>query len=113
MQRFGLSERRACRLLGLSRTAMRYCPQPRNDQALRSRLKKLAERHNRYGYLMLHGMLRNEGLVQNRKRTYRLYTEMGLQVRTKRRQKLIRPRVPLDLPQRAVERWSMIIRVNV
>jgi len=71
------------------------------------RLKKLAERYNRYGYLMLHGMLRNEGLVQNRKRTYRLYTEMGLQVRTKRRKKLIRPRVPLDLPQCAGERWSI------
>jgi putative transposase len=86
---------------------MRYCPLPRNDEALRSRLKKLAERYNRYGYLMLHGMLRNAGLVQNRKRTYRLYTEMGLQVRTKRRKKLIRPRVPLDLPQRAGERWSI------
>lgn len=107
MQHFGLSERRACRLLGLSRTAMRYCPQPRNDEALRSRLKKLAERYNRYGYLMLHGLLRNEGLVQNKKRTYRLYTEMGLQVRTKRRKKLIRPRVPLDLPRCAGERWSI------
>jgi putative transposase len=57
MRRFGLSERRACRLLGLSRTAMRYCPRPRNDEALRVRLKKLAERYNRYGYLMLHDQL--------------------------------------------------------
>ena len=53
---------------------------------------------------MLHGLLLNEGLVQNKKRTYRLYTEMGLQVRTKRRKKLIWPRVPLDLPSRAGER---------
>ena len=50
---------------------------------MRSRLKKLAGRYNRYGYLMLHGLLRNEGLVQNKKRTYRLYTEMGLQGRIK------------------------------
>jgi putative transposase len=107
MQRFGLSERRACRLVGVSRAAMRYCPRPNNDEALRTQLKKLAERYNRYGYLMLHGLLRNEGLVQNRKRTYRIFTELGLQVSTKRRKKLIRPRVPLDLPSRAGERWSI------
>jgi putative transposase len=107
MQRFGLSERRACRLLGVSRTAVRYQPRPRGDEALRSRLCQLAERYSRYGYLLLHGMLKNEGLVQNKKRTYRIYTELGLQVRTKRRKKLIRPRIPLDLPSRAGERWSL------
>ena len=85
---------------------MRYRPRPRNDEALRSRLRHLAERYSRYGYLLLHGMLRNEGLVQNKKRTYRIYTELGLQVRTKRRKKLIRPRVPLDLPGCAGERWA-------
>ena len=107
MQRFGLSERRACRLLGLSRTAMRYSPKPKDDEHLRSRLKELAKRYSRYGYLMLHGLLRNEGLVRNKKRTYRLYTEMGLQVRIKHRKKLNRPRVPLALPSRSVERWSI------
>jgi len=107
MQRFGLSERRACRLLGVSRTAVRYRPRLRGDEALRSRLRHLAERYSRYGYLLLHGMLKNEGLVQNKKRTYRIYTELGLQVRTKRRKKLIRPRVPLDLPSRSGERWSL------
>ena len=63
MQRFGLSERRASRLAGLSRTAMRYQPKPRDDHALRARLKELAERYSRYGYLILHGMLKSEGLV--------------------------------------------------
>ncbi len=32
---------------------------------------------------------------------------MGLQVRTKRRKKLVRPRVPMPLPSRAGERWSI------
>jgi putative transposase len=93
--------------LGISRIAMRYQPRPSNDGQLRSRLCQLAEQYNRYGYLLLHGMLKNEGLVQNKKRTYRIYTELGLQVRTKRRKKLIRPRVPLDLPSRSGERWSL------
>ena len=86
---------------------MRYQPKPKNDGALRTRLRQLAEQYSRYGYLLLHGLLKNEGLVQNMKRTYRIYTELGLQVRTKRRKKLIRPRVPLDLPSRSGERCSL------
>lgn len=102
-----ISERRACRLVGFSRSAAWYKPQGRDDAALRARLKTLAEKYPRYGYPTLHSMLRIEGLVQNRKRTYRLYREEGLQVRTKRRKKLRRPRIPMIVPSRANERWSM------
>ena len=86
---------------------MRHQALPKNDESLLCRLKELAERYSRYGYLLLHGLLRNEGLVCNKKRTYRLYTDMGLQVRTRRRKKLIWPRVPLALPDRFGERWSI------
>lgn len=102
-----LSERTACRLVGLSRTAYRYQAKPKGDQVLRERLKCLAAEHTRYGYLLLHGMLKAEGLVINKKRTYRLYTEEGLQVRTKKRKKLQRPRLPMDVPTRPNQRWSM------
>ena len=52
-------------------------------------------------------MLRSEGLVINPKRTYRIYREEGLQVRTKRRKKLIRPRIPMIVPNAVNERWSL------
>lgn len=52
-----------------------------------TRLKDLAMAYPRYGYLLLHGLLKREGRVVNKKRTYRLYTEQGLQVRTKQRKK--------------------------
>lgn len=52
-------------------------------------------------------MLYLEGRVINPKRTYRLYREEGLQVRTKRRKKLQRPRVPTLLPTSVNERWSV------
>lgn len=103
----GLSERRACRLVGLSRSVHRYASCRRGDECLRTRLKDLAEQYPRYGYPTLHGLLKAEGLVQNRKRTYRLYREEGLQVRTKRRKKLARPRVPMPVPGGINERWSM------
>ena len=102
-----VSERRACRLIGFSRSAAWYRPKGRDDGVVRARLKRLAEQYPRYGYPTLHGMLQLEGLVVNRKRTYRLYREEGLQVRTKRRKKLIRPRIPMTMPERANERWSM------
>lgn len=55
-------------------------------------MKELAAQQSAYGYLILHGLLKAEGLVINRKRIYRIYTEERLQVRTKRRKKLHRPR---------------------
>ena len=72
------------------------------------RLKELASENRRYGYLRLHAMLRREGLVANRKRTYRLYTGQGLQVRTKRRRKLPRrDRIAPQVPARPMQRWSL------
>jgi len=102
-----VSERRACRVIGFSRSAAWYCLKGRNDGNLRARLKVLAERYPRYGYPTLHDMLKAEQLVVNRKRTYRIYREEGLQVRTKRRKKLTRPRIPMAVPNTVNERWSM------
>ena len=94
-----MSERRAYGLVGISRSVFQYTSRRRCDVALRLRLKELAERYPRYGYLMLHAFLKQEGLVQNAKRTYRLYTEEGLQVRRKKRRKLPNaPRQPMALP---------------
>ncbi len=101
------SERRACRLVGFSRSAAWYRLKGRDDADLRDRLKVLAERYPRYGYPTLHDMLKIEGRVINRKRTYRIYREEGLQVRTKRRKKLRRPRVPMLVPDAVNQRWSI------
>jgi putative transposase len=101
------SERRAGRLVGFSRSAAWNRPKGCDDAALRQRLKALAERYPRYGYPTLHHMLKTEGCVINRERTYRIYREEGLQVRTKRRKKLIRPRVPMLVPDSVNQRWSM------
>ena len=60
-----------------------------------------------YGYLFLHRLLKNEGLVVNKKQTYRIYTEEGLQVRTKKRKNLQRPRQPMVVPVERNQRWSM------
>ena len=101
------SERRACRLLALSRSVARYRRIGREDAALRERLKALAQAYPRYGCPTLHGMLKIEGQVLNLKRTCRIYREEQLQVRRKRRKKLNVPRIPMLIPNSANERWSV------
>lgn len=102
-----LSERSAFRLVKVSRSGYRYQPRLNTDEKVRRRLKELAAQYPRYGYLMLHSLLKSAGLVVNKKRTYRLYTEEALQVRTKKRKKLQRPLLPMEVPMNINERWSM------
>jgi putative transposase len=80
---FALSERRACRAMGFGRASHRY--RSRRDPAveLRMRIKELAETRVRYGYRRLHVLLQREGWQINHKRTYRLYSEEGLSIRTR------------------------------
>lgn len=52
-------------------------------------------------------MLRNEGVVMNRRRTERLYAQEGLQLRIHNRKKLKRPRMPMVVPIACNVRWSM------
>ena len=66
------------------------------------RLRELAGSRVRYGYRRLTVMLKREGWEVNAKRSYRLYTEEGLIVRTqKRRERAQRQRIP---PGQAVVR---------
>ena len=96
------SERRTCRLLGLHRSTARSRPEPgRDDGPLADRLRELARRHPRYGYLTLHHMLKREGLVATRKRTHRACSRL----RAKRRRRPRRPRVRMAMPTRPNERW--------
>ena len=86
---FKLSERTACELVGISRTAYRYQTKKKGkDIVIRTQLKRLAAAYPRYGYLLLHNILKGDGLVINKKKTYRIYREENLQVRTKKRKKL-------------------------
>src|SRR5438132_9998897 len=73
-----MSERHACRLMGLGRTTHRYrARKAERDSELRARLKNLAAKRMRFGYRRLTAMLVREGMPTNHKRVYRLYREEG------------------------------------
>lgn len=109
LQAQGLSERRACRLVGMARTSCRYAPQRQGqEENLKARLRTLAGERRRFGYRRLTVLLRREGPAVNHKRVYRLYREEGLTVRRRKRQRIgAVERQPLTIPTRPNERWSM------
>jgi putative transposase len=109
IERFGLSVRKACKMIGLSRTSFCYKTAARPDEeVIRKRLRKLAETRRRFGCPRLHVMLRREGFVINHKRTERLYRQEGLILRIRRRKKmssLLRTERPK--PNYPNQIWSM------
>jgi putative transposase len=82
---------------------------------LRARLRELAAERVRFGYRRLHALLRREKNAEgtrrwpvNHKRVYRLYREEGLALRRrKRRRYRAEARVPLVLPERPNQVWTM------
>ena len=78
----GLSERRACGLVGVSRRVIRYEATRPDNEALRQRLRELAAERRRFGYRRLGYLLAREGMRPNHKKLLRIYREEGLHVRT-------------------------------
>ena len=104
----GLSERRACLIVGADRKMVRYrsCRPP--DTELRGRLRELANERRRFGYRRLFILLRREGEPSGINRIHRLYREEGLAVRKRRaRRKAVGVRVPILVEARPNARWSL------
>lgn len=110
MKDTGLSERRSCSLLALSRGTYRYIPEitPDND-AIRQRMCELAVKRPRFGSPRLTILLRREFGDVNHKRIERLYDLEGLQLprmRKTRRRGINRQSMLLE-PTRPNQHWSM------
>jgi len=105
---FGVSERRACEVLGADRTSVRYRRRRADDAVVRARLRELAAIRRRFGYRRLLVLMRREGLVMNHKKFRRLYREERLQVRRRGgRKRALGTRTPLSIPRGANQRWSL------
>ena len=104
----GMSERRACRVIGCCRMTMRYEAVRQNDPVLRERLKELAKVRRRFGYRRLHVFLRREGHEVNHKRLFRISREERLHVRRRGgRKRAMGTRAPMVLPMMPNQRWSL------
>ena len=104
----GLSERRACSIVGADRKMIRHRSRRPPETALRGRLRDLANERRRFGYRRLFILLRQEGERSGKNRIYRLYREEGLTVRKRRaRRRAVGTRAPIPVEAAANARWSL------
>ncbi|UAJ12703.1 DDE-type integrase/transposase/recombinase (plasmid) [Polymorphobacter megasporae] len=104
----GFSERRACRLIAVNRSAWQYEPLRGKDDAVRVRMRELANERRRFGYRRLAILLKREGNGMNLKRVYRLYREERLTVRKRGGGKrALGTRAPMAIPRGPNQRWSL------
>ena len=83
-----MSERHACALVGLSRDTYRHvCQTSALNVQLREKIVDLAHQRRRWGYRMIHDVLRPQYPDINHKRVYRLYTAEGLSIRKRKKTK--------------------------
>jgi len=79
--KFGVSERRACRVLGQHRSTQRHIPNDREDEEqLVADMIELARQFGRYGYRRIAALLRDAGWQVNDKRVERLWRREGLKI---------------------------------
>jgi putative transposase len=105
-----LSVSRACGAVGLSRSSWYREPADRleRDGEVIEALQKLVEEHNRWGFWMCYDRIRLDGHRWNHKRVYRVYRELGLNMRRKTKKRVpTREPQPLDAPPVPDAVWSL------
>ena len=111
VDRFGVSERRACKVTGQWRATQRLAcrPMPDEEDKLRRRLRDIAREHPRWGWKTAHSILRREGWAINRKRTQRLWRSEGLRRPAPCKRKRRRPDAGVELfrAERPAHVWAL------
>jgi len=108
MQSYGLSERAACEVVGISRSVYHYQPDTTKDEAVIAAIQSVVERYPAYGFSKVFTVLRREGRPWNHKRIYRVYCALKLNLRRKGKKRLPnRYPEPLAVPGQMNQCWSM------
>ncbi len=104
-----VSIRRACRALPVDRSTYHYRSRRAGQAELNERIKEIAATRVRYGYRRIHVLLRREGWSVNVKRVYRLYRDLGLQLRNKTPKRRVKAKLRDDRrpATRSNETWAM------
>lgn len=104
-----VSIRRACAVLELDRSTYHYRSRRPDQAGLANRIKGICETRVRYGYRRVQIMLEREGWHVNQKRTYRIYRELGLQLRNKSPKRRVKAKLREDraTAARPNDVWAM------
>lgn len=107
MRDHDISQRRACRLVGVDPKTVRRT-RPPDCPEIREEMKDIAGKRRRFGYRRIGVLLERKGMIMNHKKLYRLYREEGLSVKRRRGRKRARgTRTPMPQAARPNARWSL------
>lgn len=106
---WSVSIRRACRVLPFDTSSYHYKSRRTDPAVLRKRIKEIGETHVRYGYRRVYCIFRRDGWVVNMKKIYRLYGELGLQLRSKTPKRRVKAKLREDRAPaiRSNDVWAM------
>jgi len=106
---WGVSIRRARRVLEVDTSTYHYKSRRREQAGLEAPIKEIAQARVRYGHRHVHVQLCREGWGDNVKRVYRIYRSLGLQLRKKPPRRRVRAKLRIDrpLPVQPNDVWAM------
>ena len=108
MASYDVSEQRACRVTGLSRSVFRYGYRRTAVDGIVEVLGELSRQYPMEGFWKLYGRLRNAGHEWNHKRVWPVYRSMGLNLKRKAKRRLPpRQKAPLVQPEAPNHTWSL------
>jgi transposase InsO family protein len=79
------SQRRICKALEIARSSLRYKSQAKEEVFLEERILYWAKKEIKAGYRQITGLLKGEGLTVNHKKVERIWSELGLKLRKKKK----------------------------
>ena len=106
---WGQSIRRVCEVLSVDRSTYHYQSKRADQAGLKQRITEICDTRVRYGYRRVSVLLRREGWEVNQKRVYRLYRELGMQLRNKSPKRRVKAKLRCDRSAavRPQEIWAM------
>ncbi len=107
MRDHDISQRRACRLVGVDPKTVRR-QRPPDCPEIRKEMQEIAGKRRRFGYRRIGVLLERKGMIMNHKKLYRIYREEGLSVKRRRGRKRARgSKTPLPVAAHRGARWSL------
>jgi putative transposase len=91
-----VSIRRACGLIRFDPRTYRYKFRRPDQAAIEQRIKEICQTRVRFGYRRVHVLLRRDGWEINAKKTYRIYKELGMQLRNKMPKRRVKAKLRED-----------------
>lgn len=110
MNEHGLSVKRSCQAVGLSRAAWYKQPEDRlaRDSEVIAALNRVTDKNRRWGFWKCYRRLRLDGKPWNHKRVYRVYCELGLNHKRRTKRRLpSRIKQPLEVPSVPNAVWAL------